>query len=62
MRAFLVLVQESTYDVKSNEFKTDLKHYQVLVGPRDDLEKVKGAAKGLHDNKTWQTILREQAL
>ena len=62
MRAFLVLVQQSTFDTASKEFKTDLKHYQVLVGPRDALDSVKGAASGLRDNKAWETILREQAM
>ena len=62
MRAFLVLVQQSTFDTASKEFKTDLKHYQVLVGPKDALDSVKTAASGLRDNKAWETILREQAM
>ena len=62
MRAFLVLVQQSTFDTASKEFKTDLKHYQVLVGPRDALDSVKGKAETLRANKAWETILREQAM
>ena len=62
MRAFLVLVQQSTFDTASKEFKTDLKHYQVFVGPKDALDSVKGKAETLRANKAWETILREQAM
>ena len=49
-RAFLVLVKESKYDAKSNEFKTDFTHHQILVGPKAELEILKNAAAGLIEN------------
>lgn len=59
MRAFFVLVQQSTFDRSSGSFKTDLKHYQVLVGPSAACDKLESAGKALRDNSAWEPILRK---
>ena len=62
MRAFLVLVQESSFDAKSGDFKTSFKHYQVFVGAKDKVDKLNAASQALRDNKSWETVHRTQAM
>lgn len=61
MRAFCVITLEMSYSPKTQEFLGQYKNWRVLVGPKDNLEKVKtkieDSVKG-----SFEVVLREQAL
>jgi len=60
-RAFCVMVGQQELNLQTGESKTTYDNYRVLVGPKDNLEKVKGhleeKVKG-----SFKVVLREHAL
>lgn len=60
-RAFCVMVAQQELTPETGESKTTYDNYRVLVGPKDELEKVKGhLAEKVKGN--FKLILREQAI
>jgi len=61
MRAFCVIVIQMKYSPKTGEFVGKYENYRVLVGPKDNLEKIKTKldeqVKG-----TFEVVLREQGI
>jgi hypothetical protein len=61
MRAYCVIVLEMNYSPKTGEFLGKYLNYRVLVGPKDNLEKVKTVLSE-KVNGTFEVVLREQAM
>jgi len=61
MRAFCVIVLQNHYTPKTGEFVGKYQNYRVLVGPKDNLEKIKTkldeSVKG-----SFEVVLREQGI
>ena len=64
MRDFVVLVRETKYNAFSQKFMTKYENINVLVGPKDSVDKVKTKIEHfLKEQKgTFETNFRVQAL